>query len=84
MIDLALNGKNAFSAAVFTNWSVPACPQNAIGEKLGIYRDYPCSPGCTSPFAPIWINANGEPAKVIARSGIILLKTPLGSAQLSE
>lgn len=28
----------------------------AIGEKLGIYRDYPCSPGCTSPFAPIWIN----------------------------
>lgn len=27
-----------------------------IGEKLGIYRDYPTSPGCTSPFAPIWIN----------------------------
>jgi 3-methyladenine DNA glycosylase AlkD len=27
----------------------------AIGEKLGIYRDYPTSPGCTSPFAPIWI-----------------------------
>jgi len=29
----------------------------AIGEKLGIYRDYPVSKGCTSPFAPIWINA---------------------------
>jgi 3-methyladenine DNA glycosylase AlkD len=28
----------------------------AIAEKLGIYRDYPCSKGCTSPFAPIWIN----------------------------
>lgn len=28
----------------------------AIGEKLGIYRDYPVSKGCTSPFAPIWIN----------------------------
>lgn len=28
----------------------------AIGEKLGVYRDYPTSPGCTSPFAPIWIN----------------------------
>lgn len=28
----------------------------AIGEKLGIYRDYPTLPGCTSPFAPIWIN----------------------------
>lgn len=28
----------------------------AIGEKLGIYRDYPVSKGCTSPYAPIWIN----------------------------
>lgn len=27
----------------------------AIGERLGVYRDYPVSPGCTSPFAPIWI-----------------------------
>lgn len=27
----------------------------AIGEKLGIYRDYPTSKGCTSPFAPLWI-----------------------------
>ncbi|MBS1724736.1 MAG: DNA alkylation repair protein [Armatimonadetes bacterium] len=26
-----------------------------IGEKLGLYRDYPTSKGCTSPFAPIWI-----------------------------
>ncbi|MDI9639473.1 DNA alkylation repair protein [Kamptonema cortianum] len=29
----------------------------AIGEKLGVYRDYPTPKGCTSPFAPIWINA---------------------------
>jgi 3-methyladenine DNA glycosylase AlkD len=29
----------------------------AIGETLGIYRDYPVSKGCTSPFAPIWIGA---------------------------
>lgn len=29
----------------------------AIGERLGIYRDYPVSKGCTSPFAPIWIHA---------------------------
>lgn len=28
----------------------------AIGERLGIYRDYPVSKGCTSPFAPIWID----------------------------
>ena len=27
----------------------------AIGEKLGVYRDYPVSKGCTSPFAPVWI-----------------------------
>ena len=28
----------------------------AIGEKLGIYRDWPVSKGCTSPFAPVWID----------------------------
>ena len=28
----------------------------AMGEKLGVYRDYPVPKGCTSPFAPIWIN----------------------------
>ena len=28
----------------------------AIGERLGVYRDYPVSKGCTSPFAPIWIH----------------------------
>lgn len=28
----------------------------AIGEKLGVYRDYPVSNGCTSPYAPVWIN----------------------------
>lgn len=36
----------------------PALRERAltIGERLGIYRDYPTSKGCTSPFAPIWIN----------------------------
>lgn len=29
----------------------------AIGEAIGLYRDYPVSKGCTSPFAPIWIRA---------------------------
>lgn len=28
----------------------------AIGETLGVYRDYPVSKGCTSPYAPIWIH----------------------------
>lgn len=27
-----------------------------IGETLGLYRDYPVSKGCTSPFVPIWVN----------------------------
>ncbi|MEU7025153.1 DNA alkylation repair protein [Streptomyces sp. NPDC046275] len=26
-----------------------------IGERLGVLRDYPTSPGCTSPYAPVWI-----------------------------
>ena len=29
----------------------------AIGEKLGLYREYRASKGCTSPFAPAWIGA---------------------------
>ena len=32
----------------------------AIGEQLGVFSDYPTSKGCTSPFAPIWINAMVE------------------------
>ncbi|OKI49661.1 DNA alkylation repair protein [Micromonospora sp. CB01531] len=28
----------------------------AIGERLEVLKDYPTSAGCTSPFAPIWIN----------------------------
>jgi len=52
-----------------TQWTMNAClagigihfPKHrkraiAIGETLGVYRDYPVSKGCTSPFAPIWIN----------------------------
>ncbi len=27
----------------------------ALGESMGLYRDYPVSKGCTSPFAPTWI-----------------------------
>ncbi|HWD39477.1 MAG TPA: DNA alkylation repair protein [Fimbriimonas sp.] len=28
----------------------------SIGERIGAFRDYPVSKGCTSPYAPIWIN----------------------------
>ncbi len=57
------------SAAPEVQWTMNVClagigihnPQHrdraiAIGEKLGIYRDFPVSKGCTSPFAPLWIN----------------------------
>jgi 3-methyladenine DNA glycosylase AlkD len=26
-----------------------------IGEKIGLYRDYPAAKGCVSPFVPIWV-----------------------------
>jgi 3-methyladenine DNA glycosylase AlkD len=52
-----------------TQWTMNSClagigihvPEHreralALGEAMGIYRDYPVSKGCTSPFAPIWIN----------------------------
>lgn len=29
----------------------------ALGERLGLYRDYPVSKGCTSPYLPSWIGA---------------------------
>lgn len=57
------------TAAPEVQWTMNSCLANigihhpklrkralAIGEALGIYRDYPVSKGCTSPFAPIWIN----------------------------
>lgn len=47
--------------ATFATIGIHAAPLRpralAIGEKLGIYRDDPVSKGCTSPFAPIWIEA---------------------------
>lgn len=27
----------------------------AIGERLGVLKDYPTPPNCTSPYAPLWI-----------------------------
>lgn len=27
----------------------------AVGERLGVLRDYPTPPNCTSPYAPAWI-----------------------------
>jgi 3-methyladenine DNA glycosylase AlkD len=68
--------KELGSAAREVQWTMNAClaeigihnPKHrkraiAIGEKHGVYRDYPVSKGCTSPFAPIWIEA------MVARQG---------------
>ena len=29
----------------------------AIGEKIGLYRDWPVSKGCIIPFVPVWVEA---------------------------
>lgn len=34
-----------------------------IGERLEVLKDYPTPPGCTSPFAPVWI------AEMVRRRG---------------
>ena len=28
----------------------------AIGETIGLYRDWPVSKGCTPPYVPVWVN----------------------------
>ncbi|WP_181789264.1 DNA alkylation repair protein [Streptomyces phytophilus] len=35
----------------------------AVGERLEVLKDYPTSPGCTSPYAPVWI------AEMVRRRG---------------
>ena len=29
----------------------------AFGEKIGLYRDWPVSKGCTPPYVPVWVDA---------------------------
>ena len=49
----ALNTCLARIGIVHTPGSGPALE---IGEGLEVLKDYPTRPGCTSPFAPAWIN----------------------------
>jgi 3-methyladenine DNA glycosylase AlkD len=35
-----------------------------LGERLGLYKDYPVSKGCISPYLPIWIESMVERAAV--------------------
>jgi 3-methyladenine DNA glycosylase AlkD len=45
----------------------------AIGERLAVHIDYPASPGCTPPYAPLWIaemvrrNAGAPSPKDVSR-----------------
>ena len=29
----------------------------AIGEKIGLYRDWPVAKGCIPPYVPVWVDA---------------------------
>lgn len=29
----------------------------ALGEQIGLYRDWPVSKGCTPPYVPVWVEA---------------------------
>jgi 3-methyladenine DNA glycosylase AlkD len=42
-----------------------------VGEKIALYKNYPVSKGCTSPYAPIWIRemVSRQEAKVDAIRG---------------
>jgi 3-methyladenine DNA glycosylase AlkD len=33
----------------------------AIGEKIGLYADWPVSKGCTPPYVPVWVAAMAKP-----------------------
>jgi 3-methyladenine DNA glycosylase AlkD len=35
----------------------------AIGEKIGLYRDWPVSKGCIPPYVPVWVDAMVKRAK---------------------
>lgn len=35
----------------------------ALGEKIGLYRDWPVSKGCTPPYVPVWV------ATIVKRKG---------------
>jgi len=56
-------------AAAPTQWTMNFClgeigiryPEHRqraieIGERLGLYRDYPVSKGCVSPYVPVWVH----------------------------
>lgn len=58
MLDAPANAQwtmNNCLAAIGINHAEHRDRAIATGDRLGVFRDYPVSKGCTSPFAPIWI-----------------------------
>lgn len=60
--------RELLTADPLTQWTMNACLATIgihhadlraraiqIGERMGVYRNYPTAKGCVSPFAPIWI-----------------------------
>jgi hypothetical protein len=50
-----LENSNANLTAIRTIAKEAQCIR--LGENLGLYKDYPVSKGCTSPYLPIWIES---------------------------
>lgn len=46
---------NECLAAIGIHHPVHRARAVSIGERLEVLKDYPTPPGCTSPFAPLWI-----------------------------
>ncbi|WP_394830039.1 DNA alkylation repair protein [Pendulispora rubella] len=49
-----------------------------IGERLAVLIDYPASPGCTPPYAPLWI------AEMVRRQGEVHGQRPRSKTAKSE
>jgi 3-methyladenine DNA glycosylase AlkD len=35
----------------------------SIGERVGLYKDWPVSKGCTPPYVPVWVAATVKPRR---------------------
>jgi 3-methyladenine DNA glycosylase AlkD len=46
---------NSTLAALGINCAAHRQRALAIGEKIGLYRDWPMSKGCTIPYVPVWV-----------------------------
>lgn len=42
----------------------------AMGEKIGLYKDWPVAKGCTPPYVPVWVAAMTAPRKKPPARGV--------------